>query len=371
MKYSDRFAVLNSVFTPGKDICLPDTGIDVKNFPFESMRIDAGCTETSLQDYDGILTENLRFGYPVFVPRGKFKSDKAILLLHGLNERNWNKYLSWAEYLCEHTGKPVVLFPIAFHINRSPRSWSDPRSMLSLLNLRRKKYSNDRSVSLANVALSERLSNNPLLFYTSGKQTFHDLEKLCTDIRKGMHPLFAPDAHIDLFAYSIGAFLAQVLLLANPGKLFSDSRLFLFCGGSIFSAMQGVSRSIMDRKAFEKLNNFYLNDFELNSSVIRDTGFGAFRSMISPERKQAEREQFFNSPASNIQGISLVNDRVIPYSGVVQALGNECARRNISLLDFTFTYSHENPFPLTNSSDHQSVNEAFNLVFSQAASFLE
>ena len=371
MKYSDRFAVLNSVFTPGGDICLPEAKIDVKYFSFKSNGFDAGHKETSIYSNDIIISENLKFRYPVFVPRGTGKSDKAILLFHGLNERSWNKYLSWAEYLCEHIGKPVILFPIAFHINRSPKSWSDPRSMLSLLNLRRKKYSNDRSVSLANVALSERLSNNPLLFYTSGKQTFHDLETLCTDIRAGMHPLFAPNTQIDLFAYSIGAFLAQILLLANPGKLFSKSRLFLFCGGSIFSAMQGVSRSIMDRKAFEKLYNYYLNEFELNSSVIRDTGFGAFRSMISPERKQAEREQFFNSPASNIQGISLVNDRVIPYSGVVQALGNECARRNISLLDFTFMYSHENPFPLTNSSDHQSVNEAFNLVFSQAASFLE
>ncbi|MEZ7867018.1 MAG: DUF6051 family protein [Paludibacteraceae bacterium] len=371
MNYSDRYVKLNTCFTPEKDTHLPEAKIDVKNFSFKSNGFDAGLKETSIHRDDIIVAENQKFRYPVFVPRGKSGADKAILLLHGLNERSWNKYLCWAEYLCEQTGKPVILFPIAFHINRSPKSWSDPRSMLSLLNLRRNHSGNDRSVSLANVALSERLSNNPLLFYTSGKQTFHDLEKLCTDIRKGMHPLFAPDAHIDLFAYSIGAFLAQVLLLANPGKLFSDSRLFLFCGGSIFSAMQGVSRSIMDRQAFERLNNFYLHDFELNATVIRDTGFGAFRSMISPERKQAEREKFFNSPASNIQGISLVNDRVIPYSGVEQALGNECASKNISLIDFPFAYSHENPFPLSVSSSNEPVNDAFNRVFSQAASFLE
>jgi len=44
---------------------------------------------------------------------------------------------------------------------------------------------------------------------------------------------------------SIGAFLSQVVLMANQKNLFSDSRLFMFCGGSIFRSMFGVSRSIM------------------------------------------------------------------------------------------------------------------------------
>ena len=42
MKYSDRFAVLNSVFTPGGDICLPEAKIDVKYFSFKSNGFDAG-----------------------------------------------------------------------------------------------------------------------------------------------------------------------------------------------------------------------------------------------------------------------------------------------------------------------------------------
>ncbi|MBP1663573.1 MAG: hypothetical protein H6Q19_713 [Bacteroidetes bacterium] len=368
--YSNRYSELNAVFTPGKNISLPDVTIDIRFYPFTSSI--SFPTEDALTEAPSIgkIYENQSFEYPVFVPRGCRKSDQAILLLHGLNERSWNKYLTWAEYLCSHTGKPVILFPLAFHINRSPQSWSNPRSMQSLMNLRRKQNGDDRSISFANAALSERMSLHPLLFYTSGRQTFFDMEQLCINIRQGKHPLFTAGTDINIFAYSIGAFLAQVMLMTDPGGIFSDTKLFMFCGGSIFSSMVGISRSIMDKSAFDKLHKFYLTDFENTQNLARDKVFRSFYSMISPDRNQTEREDFFNQMGDRLLGISLKQDTVIPFEGVLQALGSDCTRKCISLEDFSFLYTHENPFPIGAHTNQTAVNDEFKNVFFQAAGFL-
>lgn len=368
--YSNRYSELNAVFTQGKNISLPETTIDICFYPFTSsisFPTEDALIETSTF---GKMYENQSFEYPVFVPRGCRKSDQAILLLHGLNERSWNKYLTWAEYLCSHTGKPVILFPLAFHINRSPQSWSNPRSMQSLMNLRRKQNGDDRSISFANAALSERMSLYPLLFYTSGRQTFFDIEQLCINIRKGKHPLFTAGTDINIFAYSIGAFLAQIMLMTDPKGIFSDTKLFMFCGGSIFSSMVGISRSIMDKSAFDKLHKFYLTDFENTQNLARDKVFRSFYSMISPDRNQTEREDFFNQMGDRLLGISLKYDTVIPYEGVLQALGSDCTRKCIGLEDFSFLYTHENPFPIGANTNQTAVNDEFINVFSLAAGFL-
>jgi hypothetical protein len=43
---------------------------------------------------DAAIGENLHFDYPVLVPADWRRGSSCILLLHGLNERHWNKYLS-------------------------------------------------------------------------------------------------------------------------------------------------------------------------------------------------------------------------------------------------------------------------------------
>ena len=52
-----------------------------------------------------------------------------LLLFHGLNEKDWDKYLPWAHALARATGKAVLLFPTAFHMNRAMGHWSDHRCM--------------------------------------------------------------------------------------------------------------------------------------------------------------------------------------------------------------------------------------------------
>ena len=101
------------------------------------------------------------------------------------------------------------------------------------------------------MALSSRLSQNPLRFYASGRESVYNLWQLVLEIKEGKHPLFKEDTSINLFAYSIVALLSQVLLLANPEKMFNDTRLFMFCGGSILSEMDGNARDIMDKNAYD------------------------------------------------------------------------------------------------------------------------
>lgn len=372
MDYAKRFYELNSLFRLGTITDLPDSNCRIHFFGFDSKGMRAAndviSDDTVLCD---AITENSFFQYPVFVPKKNHNPDKAILLLHGLNERNWSKYLTWAEYLCQKTGKAVILFPIAFHINRSPQHWSNPRMLQAVYDLRRKRNGDDRMLSFANVALSERISENPYRFYSSGRQSLSDIENLVFSIKNGEHQLFNENAQIDVFSYSIGSFLSQIAFLTNTDGLFSDSRLFMFCGGSIFSEMFGQSRTIMDSKAFDRLYNYYRFEFmpENETADHIDDALMAFCSMIAPERDENKRTTFFSEMGQRLGGISLVNDKVIPYKGVEQALGTDLAHERIGLYDFDFNYTHENPFPV-NQQNTNAINYAFQTVFSQAADFL-
>jgi hypothetical protein len=372
MNYSQRYHELNALFQLGVDTHLVESDIDIRFYSFKSLPLSAKDKTVIANPVDETINENLAFVYPVFVPHKIKKSDNAILLMHGLNERNWSKYLTWAEYLCEKTGKPVILFPIAFHMNRSPLTWSNPRALKPLMDFRRKLNGEDRSLSFANVALSERISEKPIRFYNSGRQSMFDLTQLFSEIKQGLHPLFAENTQIDIFSYSIGARLSQITVMTNPNNLFSDSKLFMFCGGGIFSSMLGESRSIMDKPAFARLLEYYMTDFETEATErsVHDKGFESFFSMISPERNQTEREGFFKRLGNKVSGISLVKDHVIPYEGVVKALGTECAKKCIKLFDFNFQYTHENPFPVGNVQEMANVDTSFTTIFSNAAQFL-
>jgi hypothetical protein len=366
------------LFSMGKAVNLKESGVDIRFYPFESafnFKQTAEVSGSALMD--GSIYENRRFNYPVFFPKKQKKSTSAIVLLHGLNERNWDKYLCWAEYLAVHTGKPVLLFPIAYHINRSPELWSDPRSMSLLVRKRQELVGTDRSLCFANVALSERLSEDPVRFYTSGRQTVEDLRVLAGKIHDGGHPLFRKGTTLDFFAYSIGAFVAEITLMSNPDRLFDRSKLFIFCGGSIFESMFGESRCIMDKPAYDKLMRFYMGDwlqqersFHERHQEVEDETRDAFNRMISPEVDREKREGFFQNLGNRIAGISLKKDTVMPFEGVEACMGKKTALKKILLWDFPFKYTHESPFPTNGRIDPALLNASFNKVFEQAALFL-
>lgn len=370
MNLTQRQEELQRQFKLGVNTRLENSVVEILFLPFSS--VEESNLGSAYQSDKGIA-ENLDFLYPVFKLKKQPKSRGAIILMHGLNERNWNKYLCWAEYLCMHTGKAVILLPIAFHINRSPLSWINPRLITPILEKRRQNLGKEQSQSIANTILSERLSEDPGRFYRSGKQSLRDLTSLVRQIKDGRHPLFYRESRVDFFAYSIGAFLVQIAMLSDRDALLKDSKLFVFCGGSVFRQMNGTSRLIMDNSTYNKLCDYYLNHFESDNRIDKssDASLIAFNSMIEKDRSAKERYQFFNEMGNNILVMALKKDKVMPYNGIIDALGRECAQNHSSLIDFPYEYSHEQPFPLKGSKEQNDlVNFCFNGVFSQAAAFL-
>jgi hypothetical protein len=372
MEYTKTYKELKTLFSSEKTgIEIPGSGVKIHNIGFISNAVNKSFTSLP----DSLISENRTFTYPVFSPE-KTGSKKVILLLHGLNERSWAKYLVWAYCLAEFTGSHVILFPISFHINRSPDSWKDPREMISVMKLRNSASGEISMSSFANVALSNRLTEDPLRFFNSGYQTVIDITDLIKNLARGLHPVIPQTNDINIFAYSIGAFLAEIILMGNPDKLFSESRLFIFCGGSVFSNMKGSSKLIMDSLAFERVYNYYLNDFEktltgksplvefLNQSQI---GM-AFRSMIDLGRFKKFRESLLHKLRNQIRSISLKNDKVIPPDGILATL-NTLSKKPAEIWNFQHACSHENPFPVFNSPISYEVDKNFEKVFAEAGNF--
>jgi len=251
--------------------------------------------------------------------------------------------------------------------------------MMPLLNRRQNTQKVDMS-TFVNVSLSQRLTDEPLRFFTSGRQSAEDITNLLQTIKDGMHPFLEKDAQVDFFAYSIGAFLSQVLFLANPKGLLSNSRLFLFCGGSRFSEMYGTSRLIMDNQAFSCLRKFYLVDFlrELKtaspfSRYIRNSALGnAFHAMISPDCLKSFRESTLQKLSEQIRVIALQKDKVIPAKYIQSTFDGikNHIKSMVEVLDFPYEYSHEIPFPVLNTPNYLQVDQCFERVFGSAVDFL-
>jgi len=325
--------------------------------------------------------ENQNFRYAVFAPAKSRMFSEAIIMLHGLNERNWNKYLPWAYQLVLQTQKPVILFPIAYHINRSPLTWVCPRLMNQFSIFRKATAPAAENSTFANVALSLRLDRRPQLFVLSGIQTYFDIIKLTSIIRAGHFDIFDHNCHIDFFAYSIGALLTETLLISNPLQLFSDSKAFFFCGGSTFDKINGSSRSIMDNQAFAHLHDYVLHHTEIhkkdikipeqNAHLLKD-GWKAFLAMSGMKKFINDRDEAFQRLISRIKAIGLKGDFVVPGIAIKETFGKvfNNTRFDVEVIDFPFKYSHETPFPVNIQKMNDSVTQSFHTVFHQASLFL-
>lgn len=317
---------------------------------------------------------NRMFSYPVVLPVERKQYKEGIVLLHGLNEKSWDKYYSWAAALALRTQRPVILFPLANHMNRAPKSWSDPRLMKDVVSSR-KKIGSEADASFANAALSTRLGAHPELFVYSGMQSYYDVCALFDQINRGEHPFFEANAQIDFFAYSIGAFLAQILSIANPGGRFSTSRLFIFAGGPTFDRMQGSSRYIMDLQAFRSLLTLkrrrILNKIHREISEAALPGFAemweGFVAMLGQRKGRKIRRAWLDCRGEMIQVLALKGDRVMPSKAIVSTLKSKAVR--IDVVDLPYTASHENPFPINEEKILPMVNRAFTLLMSKAEKF--
>lgn len=201
MDYNELFRQLKERVNYEDDVIGMDDGQVIRNFSFSSgngfilpgesdylckihqcnsddtkaYRSVSGISGSILDIHDAEIMENKRFRYHVMSPADAAVAGDFILLIHGFNEKSWIKYLPWAKFLVEQTGKSVVLFPIAFHMNRAPLAWSDRHEMGTLSESRKASFPDIVACTFSNVAISARLQQKPQRFFWSGLQTYYDV----------------------------------------------------------------------------------------------------------------------------------------------------------------------------------------------------
>ena len=389
MSYVGTYRRLAEAFLDGKGAGSMDTGLVLHQRRFRSVEEAASGgplplpvpedalepeSHKGLLDRDAGVEENLEFPYRVIAPAGCERSSRGVVLLHGLNERRWEKYLPWAKALVEGLGVPVILFPVAFHMDRSPALWSDPRSMRQLSRERMRRIPALEASSFANAALSTRIHARPERFVWSGVRTLKDLSRLSESVHRGEEPLLAPGARLDVFAYSIGAFLAELLFMADDSGRFADSRLVTFCGGCLLSQTSPLAREILDSAAARALHVF-LEQLDahkqhrppLGKLLSEDAVGRAFELMVRDDRHHAEREAALQRIGSRVRAIPLRKDSVMPAEAVAGTLSGSGAR--VEILDMAYDYDHANPFPLQ-GADEAEVERGFTAVFDRAVEWL-
>ena len=340
---------------------------------------EVGTIKNNIHIKDICVDENRFLKYHVVKPKGSNTAEKVVFLFHGFNEKDWTKYLPWANSICEGTGCSVILFPIAFHMQRAPKYWSSKREMYSLSEQREERYPNIVHSTLSNVAISMRIHSMPQRFIWSGLQTYYDVIQLIEECRAGNHAHISKDFEFDIFAYSIGGFLAQILKLTNHNNYFSDTKVCLFCSGATFNLLSPVSKFILDSEAYVALYSFLVEHFDeilqkdnlLNHYIQEDHLEGKiFHSMLDYQKMRIFREELLRKYENQIYAITLKKDYVIPSCEVINTLKGACRDIDIKVdeLDFDRAYTHENPFPASNEISKQ-IAEDFELVFKRVCDF--
>lgn len=237
------------------------------------------------------------------------------------------------------------------------------------------------SSSFANIAISARLHSLPQRFFWSGVETFYDIIHLLRNIKSGKHPLIEKESIIDIFYYSVGAFLAEILMLSNTGNYFDNAKLFIFAGGPVFNRMSPVSKYIIDSKANMAIYSFFIEHLENHLKKDKRLAhyFGeshpegkVFKCMLNYNKMKSFREEKIRSMSERIEAIALSKDTVVPPYEVINTLKGESRKIpvKVRIIDFPYFYCHENPFPI-NEKNIIGVNNSFNRVMRYAANFLK
>jgi hypothetical protein len=346
---------------------------------FRNTKIEGIYKDIDISDIN--IPENRNFRYLAFKPTSTEKFKDVLLFFHGFNEKYWDKYLPWAKKIADDTGKLVVLFPIAFHMNRAPHLWSDPRKMFELSKHRKEKFPDIIDSSLSNVAISTRLHACPQRFLWSGLQTYYDVIQFVEECKSGHHPLIEKDFTIDFFSYSVGSLLAEILKLTNYKNYFGNSKLVMFCGGAVFNRLSPVSKFIIDSEANTAMYSYLVEHLivhmEKNPRMQHHLGELhpeglVFRSMLNYSVMLPQREDMLRKAAGQILAISLERDTVIPSYEIINTL--QGSKRDIpvevQVLDFPYDYRHEDPFPIAETIS-RLVDNSFNIVFKKVTDFLK
>lgn len=410
MHYYEKYYYLKEAFTQDADfLTIPLYKVNINNYTFISQYANLlpGKTEyfcdKHKMSFDGIkdstlssqtydeskqklffedlnISENSNFVYSVLKPEGREKLSDAIFLFHGLNEKEWCKYLPWAAEIVSRTGKAVVLFPLAFHMNRTKDVWNDKHHMQKISSERARINPLNNNSSYLNSAISTRIESDPQRFFWSGLQTYFDTIEIFKLIKSGNHPDFKSDCRINILAYSIGCFFSLLMLMADPEKLFCKTKLFCFCGGATFEKMNPDSRYILDKSASiavqtyfaQQLENDFRSEKRLSHYLSSDhSDISWFKTMLNYHYFREVRENRLLEIHNNIRAIALEKDYVIPPDGVKNTLQgiDKLIPIKVTTLDYPYPYSHVTMFNLQNKYENE-VDKYFNEFVDEICGFL-
>ncbi|MDR2953537.1 MAG: DUF6051 family protein [Prevotella sp.] len=383
IEIDEKTALRNFTFKSNYRFILPGglgNNDDYEYIPSIPKDYEPDVIQQMLNKKDSDIMENIQFRYHMMMPKAIEKAKGVIFMFHGFNEKSWYKYMPWAKHIVDKTGKSVIMFPIAFHMNRAPAAWSSTREMYRVSEQRKERHPDVICSSLSNVAISTRLHNKPQRFIWSGLQTYYDVIDFVESIKEGNHQSIETDASIDFMSYSIGTFLGEILMMSNKDGHFSNSRYATFCGGSVFNRLSPVSKFILDSEANVSLYSFVVEHLE--SHMKRDDVLrhymhthpegNNFRSMLNYRTLTKEREQRFREMSQQFYAITLTNDEVVPTYEVINTL--QGSLRDIPIvveeLDYPYKYIHEDPFPaLPKIADE--VDKQFRFTFDKISDFLK
>lgn len=324
-------------------LAFPEEGADVFNLSFRSSTAShllgqpAYRCEVHGKDFPGEpasdgsadcgIKDNLEFRYPLLrghAPVGDHtRARHLIILLHGLNERSYSKYVPWAYQLWRSTGAAVALFPLSFHVNRVEPNWG---RQIKQHEARRQAVARNENVHGFNSVLSERLDMHPERFFWGGLQSYGDVVQLVKQIRAGQNPHIDPSAQIDLLGYSAGGYLSLGLMLADHEGLFKESRAVLFAAGAVLRSTHLSTRFIMDMACEISLMKLYVR-FTQRLATPRLAHWLEgheegrwFRALFGEEAERAPLEKRLKEIAPRLLAIANSNDEVIPAHAVLNTM---------------------------------------------------
>lgn len=406
MNYNELYEVLKDAFYNKNSFeTFADLNLTIETIHFDSQRVDLlngsphySCVKhgndfgdhesetytiynlpsVDVKDYE--IECNKKFDYYILKRADIEEADGSIIFFHGLNEKKWDKYLPWAYQLAQQTNKAIILFPIAFHMNRAEEIWSDRRAMAEVSKHRKKVFKDNTDCSFVNAAISSRLEAHPQRIFWSGFQTYSDVIAVVNDIRNKTIKSISKESTFDLFGYSIGSFLSMILKMADPEGIFKDSKLFCFCGGMTIDRMFPISKYIMDARAAIKMQTVFAE--LLSSDFKSDVRLGHFQNQaLHPQESwfkmmlrynyfQKEREVRMRELQNQIKAYVLEKDEVAPPMEALNTLqgGYRNIKVDVEIQDFPFDYSHMVPFPLTNKIKEE-VTESFHHFIDSASQF--
>lgn len=347
-------------------LSFPEEGFDLYNLSYHSAHAhyllgqDAyDCPEHGLRfegeattqwPTDAVIENNIHFRYPLVCIRRPSahvrRQERVLLLLHGLNERSFTKYIPWAYQIGRQTGSAVLLFPLTFHINRVFPDWGRTQRESFL---RRKEIGGNENAHLFNAVISERLGDHPERFFWGALQSYWDIVDLLRSIRTGHHPLIEPEARVDLFGFSAGGYVALALLLADEEGIFRDGRGVLFASCASVRDTNLSSRLIVDHMAEVSLMKLFVKYRDrLSTGRLKHwldhhaegRWFNCFCG-LSPKRTLLDLR--LRELAPRLLGITNLNDQVMPPGAMLNALQGIRRDTGVCVEEFDLGI-HENPF---------------------------